>query len=171
LPFRKTRSSNYNRRLEIDLKSSIVINSPMPSLTAAVLALALCLNFGGSSFARTKSGGPRPPLDSDYTSALAAANHFLQAWQMHDQETAVLLLTNAAKQHCSEDRLDSFFASDSQAAYEIGRGKKLKTGRYLFPIAIFAGAIRTLSGSSRPHHTNLIVTRTGNREWGVDKLP
>jgi hypothetical protein len=110
-------------------------------------------------------------LDSDYICALAAANHFLQAWQMHDQETAVLLLTNAAKQHSSEDRLDSFFASDSQTAYEIGRGRRLKTGRYLFPITIFAGAPSTLSGSSRPHHLQLIVTRTENGEWGVDKLP
>jgi hypothetical protein len=142
----------------------------MPRVTAAVLALALCLALGGSSFAGTKSRGHRPPSDSDYISALAAANHFLQAWQMHDQETAVLLLTNAAKQHCSEERLDSFFASDSQAAYEIGRGKRLKTGRYLFPVTIFAGAHSTLSGSSRPHHTKVIVTRTGNGEWGMDKL-
>jgi hypothetical protein len=143
----------------------------MPRVTAAALALALCLASSGSSFARSKSRGPRPPLDSDYISALAAANHFLQAWQMHDEETAVLLLTNAAKQHCSEERLDSFFASDSQAAYEIGRGKRLKTGRFLFPVTILAGAHSTLSGSSRPHHTKLIVTRTENGEWGVDKLP
>jgi hypothetical protein len=86
LPFRKTRSPNYKRTLEIDSKSSTLISSPMPRATAAALALALCLASSGSSFARSKSRGPRPPLDSDYISALAAANHFLQAWQMHDEE-------------------------------------------------------------------------------------
>jgi hypothetical protein len=134
---------------------------------AAALCLALCLGSAG----RTRPSGSHPALDNDYIFALGAANRFLQAWQTHDQETAVLLLTNAAKQHCSEDRLDSFFSSGSQAAYEIGRGRKLQAGRYVFPVTIFVGAPATPPHSARPHYTDLIVTRTGKDDWAVDKLP
>jgi hypothetical protein len=135
-------------------------------LTVEIVALSLVFSIGSS--ARTRS---RAFLDNDYVSALAAANRFLQAWQTHDQETAILLLTNAAKQHCSEKRLDSFFASDARAAYEIGHGRKLQAGRYIFPVAIFAAPGSTSQARARPRHTELIVTKTGTSDWGVDKLP
>ena len=45
------------------------------------------------------------------TSALAAANRFLQAWQNQDRETGLLMLTDDAKQASSEDRLEAFFSS------------------------------------------------------------
>ena len=108
-------------------------------------------------------------LDDDYVSALTTANRFLQAWQNHDQETVVLLLTNGAKQRCSEDHLDSFLSFGSRA-YEVGRGRKLPGGRYAFPITIFA----PLSNEHRPAHpryAELIVAKTAKNDWAVDKLP
>ena len=105
-----------------------------------------------------------------YISALAAANRFLQAWKNQDHETGLLMLTDAAKQQSSEDRLESFFSSGPDAAYEIARGRKLKGGSYAFPVALFASHSATTKSSHR-QRSEIIVVRAGNNEWAIDKLP
>ena len=52
-----------------------------------------------------------PHSDPGYISALSAANRFLQAWQNQDHETGLLMLTDDAKQHSSEEGLEAFFSS------------------------------------------------------------
>lgn len=110
--------------------------------------------------------------DPGYVSALAAANRFLQAWQNQDHETGLLMLTDAAKELSSEDRLELFFSSSSgsDAAYEITRGKKLKPGRYAFPITLFSSSSAT-NKSDRPQRSEIVVVLTGKNEWAIDKLP
>jgi hypothetical protein len=149
-------------------KLPILTSVRMRALIAVLIVLWIALSVAAA--ARTRAGRSHPARDDEYIFALAAANRFLQAWQTHDQETGVLLLTNAAKQHCSEDRLNSLFSSNSQAAYEIGRGRKLRGTRYLFPVTIFAHA-HARSGSVRVHHSDLIITKMGRADWAVDKLP
>ncbi|MGA8312916.1 MAG: hypothetical protein WB755_23015 [Terriglobales bacterium] len=103
---------------------------------------------------------------------MAAANRFLQAWQNQDHETGLLMLTDAAKELSSEDRLELFFSSSSgsDAAYEIARGKKLKPGRYAFPITLFSSSSAT-NKSDRPQRSEIVVVLTGKNEWAIDKLP
>jgi hypothetical protein len=109
--------------------------------------------------------------DSDYVSALAAANRFLHAWQTQDHETGLLMLTDAAKHHTSEDRLQQFFSPGpaTQHAFEISQGKKLKTGRYTFPVALFG--IREDQRWIYPRFSQIVVIRTGKDDWAIDKLP
>ena len=47
------------------------------------------------------------------------------------------MLTDVAKQNSSQDRMESFLLFGNDAAYEIARGKKLKAGRYAFPVTLF----------------------------------
>ena len=79
------------------------------------------------------------------------------------------MLTDTAKQNSSEDRLEVFFASGRDAAYEIARGKKLKAGCYAFPVALFT----SVSGvtNARPQKSQIVVVRAGKDEWAIDKLP
>ena len=109
--------------------------------------------------------------DADYVSALAAANRFLYAWQTQDHETGLLMLTDAAKHHTSEDRLRQFFSPGpaTQHAFEISQGKKLQTGRYTFPVALFG--IREDQRWIHPHFSQIVVIRTGKDDWAIDKLP
>jgi hypothetical protein len=108
--------------------------------------------------------------DPDYSSALAAANHFLHAWQSEDHETSVIMLTDSAKQQTSEEALREFFSGGPRTAFEIGHGSKLKPGRYVFPIKIFA--LEPDPGkAAHPHYTRIVVTRTGKDDWAIDKLP
>jgi hypothetical protein len=140
-------------------------------LAFPLLAITFATILSAFVAAKTK---PVPSIsthsDPGYISALAAANRFLQAWQNQDHETGLLMLTDAAKQHSSEHRLELFFSSGSDTAYEIARGKKLKAGRYAFPVTLFAFHSGT-SKSSRPQKSEIVVVRAGKDEWAVDKLP
>jgi hypothetical protein len=120
--------------------------------------------------ARNKRSASLAAPDRGYTSALAAANRFLQAWQNQDHETGLLMLTDAAKQSSSADRLEAFFSSGSDAAYEIARGKKLKVGRYAFPVTLFPSRSESIKAGSR-QRSEIVVVHAGKEEWAIDKLP
>jgi hypothetical protein len=105
------------------------------------------------------------PRDPAYRSALATANRFLRAWQVEDHETGIIMLTDSARRHTSPQLLQTFFSPGSQAAYEIAHGKRLSSGAYVFPVALFG------LGSSHSRYCKIIVTRAGKDEWAVDRLP
>ena len=137
-------------------------------LALPLIALSLALQASTVSIAKTKHSPASP--DPGYVSALAAANRFLQAWQNQDHETGLLMLTDIAKQKSSEDRLEAFFASGHDAAYEIARGRKLKAGCYVFPVALFTSLTDSAS-AARPQKSQIVVVRAGKDEWAIDKLP
>lgn len=139
-------------------------------LAFTLLILSLTLLLSASAVARNKhSAAPAAP-DRGYPSALAAANRFLQAWQNQDRETGLLMLTDAAKENSSADRMEVFFSSGSDAAYEIARGKKLAAGRYAFPVTLFPSRPET-NKSGPPQRSEIVVVRDGKDEWAIDKLP
>lgn len=80
------------------------------------------------------------------------------------------MLTDAAKQSSSADHLEVFFTSGPDAAYEIARGKKLKAGRYAFPITLFPSRAENIKPGSR-QRSEIVVVRAGKDEWAIDKLP
>ena len=133
----------------------------------AVSFLVLCLTLLLSPLsAKTRSG---PGQDSGYVSALAAADHFLQAWQSGDLENGTALLSSHAKDAATTEVVEKFFANSVSSAYEIGRGKLLKRGRYEFPAVLVT---ETAKGArARRRFSSIIVVNTGNNEWAVDKLP
>lgn len=110
---------------------------------------------------------PPAVLDAGYAPALAAADHFLQAWQSGDTENGIALLSSRAKQAATADGIDKFFSTFAPSAYEIGRGKLLKHGRYEFPV-VLVGAANT---RSRRRFSSIIVLHSGDNDWAVDKLP
>jgi hypothetical protein len=135
---------------------------------------SLALQASTVSIAKTRHSTSSPATastpDPGYASALAAANRFLQAWQNQDHETGLLMLTDTAKQNSSQDRLEVFFASGRDAAYEITRGKKLKAGCYAFPVALFT-SVAGMTDAARPQKSQIVVVRAGKDEWAIDKLP
>lgn len=134
------------------------------------LVLILCaLPLTRASYARDRTAAG---LDPGYGSALAAADHFLQAWQAGDPENGMALLSSRAKEKVTPETLDQFFTADAPAkgrAYEVGRGKMLKPGRYEFPVMLIGGAAH--SGHTRRRFSSIILVDTGHNDWAVDKLP
>ncbi|MGA7905926.1 MAG: hypothetical protein WCA16_00870 [Candidatus Sulfotelmatobacter sp.] len=113
-------------------------------------------------------------LGTDYASALAAADRFLQAWQTGDIENGMVLLTGHAKQKISTSDLETFFSASAPEAYEITRGKPLRGGRYEFPVMLL-GPSSAVAGAKAGHlhrrFSSLIVLHNGNNDWAIDKLP
>ena len=109
--------------------------------------------------------------DSNYVSALSAANRFLQAWQSQDHEAGLLLLTDSAKHVTSEDQLEKMLSpgTSTPRGYQIARGKKLGAGRYAFPVSLLE-----VTGPHKPlrmQNSQIIVVQTGKDDWAIDKLP
>ena len=135
----------------------------MPS---RVIVLFLCL-ISSQLLAHSSKRSQRANVDPDYTTALAAANRFLNAWQTQDHETGIIMLTDSARQHVSPDQLQEFFSPEANAAFEIEHGKKLNAHAYVFPAVLFG-----LSGThQRAHGCTIVIAHTGKNEWSVDKLP
>jgi len=107
--------------------------------------------------------------DSGYVSALAIADHLLQAWQAGDAENGMPLLTGHAKEAVNKDVLENFFSNPESSGYEIDHGKLLKRGRYEFPVVLM-----TVSSNNvrvRRRFSTIVVVNTGDNDWAVDKLP
>jgi hypothetical protein len=140
----------------------------MPSREAqrpVALAVILCLSFLLTPLAAKT----RPGLDPGYIAALAAADHFLQAWQSGDVESGMVLLTSHGKESATTDVVEQFLSNPGPSAYEIGHGKLVKRGRYEFPVVLVTGASQNIH--TRRRFSSIIVVNTGKNDWAVDKLP
>ncbi len=116
--------------------------------------------------ARTPSA---PSLDPSYVYALAAADHFLQAWQSGDAEQGMVLLTGHAKETSSSEAIEKFFSNSENSAYQIDAGRLLKRGRYEFPVVLVTGT--AAKSRVRRRFSSIVVVDTGRNDWAVDKLP
>ena len=128
--------------------------------------IVLLLTLQATSYGRTAHHSSRVSVDPAYSSALAAANRFLHAWQNEDHETGIVMLADSARQNVSADLLQTFFSPGPDAAYEIAHGQRLKAGEYAFPLVLFG-----LPESPRPRNCKLVVIRVGKGDWAVEKLP
>ena len=117
----------------------------------------------------TASIRPVTASNIEYVAALAAADHFLQAWQDGDSEKGVALLTSHAKRAATSEAVDRFFSTSAPEAYEIGRGQLLKHGRYEFPVVLVGG--RANRSRFRRRFSSIVIVNTGHNDWAVDKLP
>jgi|SRR5271157_4981179 len=143
------------------------LREAMRLAVAYLTLLILCLTLLVAPLAAKNR--PVPALDASYVAALAAADHFLQAWQSGDAESGTVLLSSHARDTATTDGVEKFFSNPVPAAYEIGRGKLLKRGRYEFPVVLVTGAAKDVR--ARRRFSSIIVVNTGDNEWAVDKLP
>jgi hypothetical protein len=137
-----------------------------------VAALSALLLFGSLPLQAKPKPSKAVAPDPSYVAALAAANHFLHAWQMQDHESGLVMLTDSAKRHSSEEHLKDFFSpgTATEQAYEIGHGTRLKPGRYSFPVTLVVATTGKERAPSR-RFSQIIVIRTSKEDWAVDKLP
>ena len=134
----------------------------------AASVLLLSLSAVSILAARTKTHR-NPQADRDYVSALGTADHFLQAWLIRDHESGLLLLADQAKDHTSAERLEQYFSpeSSSRRAYQIGRGRKLRAGRYTFPVVLFEDG----TAAPRTRNSQIVIVRSSNDDWVVERIP
>jgi hypothetical protein len=133
------------------------------------LAVCLFLLLTNSVWAGSHSHPAKQadPLDPGYVFALAAANHFLHAWQTGDAENGMVMLSDGLRHSQNADQVEEFFSNATNRAFEITRGKG-HSGRYTFPVVLV-----TPRGSSRitRKFSEIVLIDTGKNDWVVDKLP
>ena len=139
-------------------------------LRSLILLSILCFSLQSSEvLAASRLASKKAAyLTTDYASALAAADHFLQAWQSADPENGIALLTSRTKQAASTDTIEKFFSNSAASAFEIGRGKLLARGRYEFPVVLLD---TSKTNHSRRRSSTIIVLHSGGDDWAIDKLP
>ena len=114
----------------------------------------------------TRPAPQENPSDPGYAFALAAANHFLHAWQTGDLENGMVLLSDGVRHSQNADKLEQLFSNATNRAFEITRGHGHQ-GRYSFPIVLV-----TPRGSHLTRKfSEIILIETGKNDWVVDKLP
>ena len=77
-----------------------------------------------------------------------------------------MMLTDAARQQVSADKLQEFFSPGEHAAFEIQRGRRINGGEFVFPVVLFGTA-----QNERPRACRLVIMRTAKDEWAVNRLP
>ena len=108
------------------------------------------------------------PTEPGYVFALAAANHFLHAWQTGDLESGMVLLSDGLRHSKNADRMEDFFsnAKTKIRSFEITIGHG-HPGRYTFPIVLV-----TPKGSHIARKfSEITLIEAGKNDWVVDRLP
>lgn len=80
----------------------------------------------------------------------------------------MVLLTAHAKAAATSEVVEKFFSNSGTVAYEIGRGKMLRQGRYEFPVVLVDGSSQKIRARRR---FRIVIVDAGNNDWAVDKLP
>jgi hypothetical protein len=120
------------------------------------------------AWSRSHSPKQEIPTDAGYVFALAAANHFLHAWQTGDLESGMVLLSDGLRHSQNADQMEDFFsnATTKIRSFEITTGHG-HPGRYTFPIVLV-----TPRGSHITRKfSEITLIEAGKNDWVVDKLP
>ena len=116
----------------------------------------------------TRPHKPETPTDAGYVFALAAANHFLHAWQTGDLESGMVLLSDGLRHSQNADQIEDFFsdATTKTRSYEITTGHG-HPSRYTFPIVL----VMPRGSHITRKFSEITMIETGKDDWVVDKLP
>lgn len=108
------------------------------------------------------------PTDSGYVFALAAANHFLHAWQTGDLESGMVLLSDGLRHSQNADQMENFFsnAKTKIRSFEITIGHGY-SGHYTFPIVL----VTPKGNHITRKFSEITLIEAGKNDWVVDKLP
>ena len=135
------------------------------------IRLATCLFLLTAPLWARSHGHPAKqenPSDQGYVFALAAANHFLHAWQTGDLENGMVLLSDGIRHSQNAEKLEQFFSTgkDNARAFEITHGRGHQS-RYSFPVVLVTSQGSHVTRKS----SEIIMVETGKNDWVVDKLP
>lgn len=138
--------------------------------------LSLCVSLLLSSSAPAQKAKSRAAtaLDQDYVLALTTANQFLYAWATRNQYDGLALLSPRLKAKFPEEYLRSYISGLSNPhhqAFEVGRGKRLPSGGFAFPVAMYEHYTGQKETVGPPKPLTIVVIRAGPESWLVDELP
>ena len=112
--------------------------------------------------------------NQDYILALTTADQFMHAWATRNQDDGLALLTPRLKGRFPEDYFRYYVSGLSNPhhqAFEIGRGKRLPSGAYSFPVVMYLHYNGQKESAPFPKPLTITVVQAGPESWLVDDLP
>jgi hypothetical protein len=135
---------------------------------ASLLLLPIFLSTVALPRSHPRSAKQEIPTDAGYVFALAAANHFLHAWQTGDLESGMVLLSDGLRHSQNADQIEDLFsnAKTKIRSFEITVGHG-NPGRYTFPIVL----VTPKGNHITRKFSDITMIEAGKNDWVVDKLP
>jgi len=141
---------------------------PICLLLSAVLFLAY------PAPAQKSKGRAAAGMGQDYVLALSTANHFLYAWATRNEADGLDMLSPKLKNKFPEEYLRSYISgveNPHHQAFEIGRGQRMPSGAFSFPVAMFEHYTGQKETNEHPKPLRIVVIQSGPESWLVDELP
>jgi hypothetical protein len=113
-------------------------------------------------------------INQDYVLALSAADQFLYAWATRNQDDGLAMISPRLKNKFPEEYLRSYISGISNPhhqAFEVGRGKRLPSGGFSFPVAMYEHYTGQKEANGPPKPLTIVVVQAGPENWLVDELP
>lgn len=124
--------------------------------------------------ARTATRHSGNLIDQDYVLALSAADEFMVAWATRNQDDGLALLSPRLKNKFPEDYFRYYITGLSNPhhqAFEVGRGKRLPSGAFSFPVTMYMHYTGQKENISPPKPLAIVMIQAGPENWLVDELP
>jgi hypothetical protein len=144
-------------------------------------AVVLCVFMAGCASAPRQSSRL---IDDEYVLALSAADEFLGAWRMRDQDRGLAILSPRLLRSKGEARWRQAISGVSNPhheSYEVTNGRRLPDGRYSFDVYVYwyytgEPERRRREGKPAEHWEKgppqkILLLKTGLDEWKVDEVP
>ena len=103
-------------------------------------------------------------IDQDYVLALTAADQFMFAWATRNQDDGLSLLSPRLKNKFPEDYFRYYLTGLSNPhhqAFEMGRGKRLPSGAFSFPVAMYEHYTGRKETVAHPKPLTIVVIQSG----------
>jgi hypothetical protein len=113
-------------------------------------------------------------INQDYVLALTAADQFMYAWATRNEPDGLALLSPRLKNKFPEDYFRYYISGLSNPhhqAFEVGRGKRLPSGAFSFPVAMYMHYTGQKENIGHPKPLTIVVIQAGPESWVVDELP
>jgi hypothetical protein len=138
------------------------------------LICALFLVTSSTPAQKSTKSAAREVIDQDYVQALSAANHFLTAWATRNEEDGLALLSLQLKNKYPEEYFRYYISGLSNPhhqAFEMGRGKRLSSGHFAFPVVMYEcyTGLKEIHNQLKP--LTIVVVQSSPDAWLVDELP
>jgi len=100
----------------------------------------------------------------------------MYAWQAGELGNGMALLSDGIRRAQTAGEIERFFSVETDRAFEIGKGIRNR-GRYSFPVVLVSLKASSASDPAAEakavsrRSSNIVLVKTGNNDWVVDKLP
>jgi len=124
--------------------------------------------------AQTKKSHAGNLINQDYVLALSAADQFMVAWATRNQDDGLALLSPRLKNKFPEDYFRYYITGLSNPhhqAFEVGRGKRLPSGDFSFPVAMYMHYTGQKENNNSSKPLTIVMIEAGPESWLVDGLP